>query len=59
MEVFDPAFQSSVLSDLKPLIPLAIFTLFGSFFFGALLTAVRRGIKDDGWFDLKKEEEEN
>tara|TARA_B100000902_G_C26715685_1_gene624084 strand:- start:118 stop:297 length:180 start_codon:yes stop_codon:yes gene_type:complete len=59
MEVFDPALQNSVLSGVKPLISLAIFTLLGSFFFGALLTAVRRGVKDEGWFDFKKEEEEN
>ena len=57
MEVFDPALQNSVLSGVKPLISLAIFTLLGSFFFGALLTAVRRGIKNEGWFDLKQEED--
>ena len=59
MDVFDPAFQGSAVSGVKALISLAIFTLLGSFFFGALFTAVSRGIKDDGWFDLKKEEEEN
>ena len=59
MEVFDPGFQSTALSGVKPQISLAIFSILGSFFFGALLTAVRRGIKDEGWFNLKKGKEKN
>ena len=57
MEVFDPAFQNTALSGVKPLISLAIFAILGSFFFGALVTAVRRGIKEEGWFNFKKEKE--
>ena len=55
MEVFDPAFHNTAVSGVKPLITLAIFALFGSFFFGALVTAIRRGIKEEGWFNLKNE----
>jgi len=36
---------------------LAIFALLGSFFLGTLLTAVRRGIKEEGWFMFEKEKE--
>ena len=57
MEVFDPAFQNTALSGVKPLISFAIFAILGSFFFGALVTAVRRGIKEEGWFNFKKEKE--
>ena len=57
MEVFDPVFQNTALSGVKPLISLAIFAILGSFFFGALVTAVRRGIKEEGWFNFKKEKE--
>ena len=59
MDVFDPAFPNTALSGVKPLISLTIFALLGSFFFGALVTAVRRGIKEEGWFNLNKEKEEN
>ena len=54
MEVFDPVFQNTALSGVKPLISFAIFAILGSFFFGALVTAVRRGIKEEGWFNFKK-----
>tara|TARA_B100000945_G_scaffold125863_1_gene100162 strand:+ start:984 stop:1157 length:174 start_codon:yes stop_codon:yes gene_type:complete len=57
MEVFDPVFQNTALSGVKPLISFAIFAILGSFFFGALVTAVRRGIKEEGWFNFKKEKE--
>ena len=59
MEVFDPAFQNTAVSGVKPLISLAIFAILGSFFLGALATAVRRGIKEEGWFNFKNENEEN
>ena len=59
MEVFDPACQSTAISGVKPLISFAIISILGSFFFGALVTAVKRGIKDEGWFNLKKEKEEH
>tara|TARA_Y100001968_G_scaffold182152_1_gene166803 strand:+ start:466 stop:645 length:180 start_codon:yes stop_codon:yes gene_type:complete len=59
MEVFDPAFQKSAVYGVKPLISLVIFALLGSFFLGALVTAVRRGMKEEGWFNFKKENEDN
>tara|TARA_Y100001968_G_C18837950_1_gene472223 strand:+ start:326 stop:514 length:189 start_codon:yes stop_codon:yes gene_type:complete len=60
MEVFDhPLLQNTAAAGVKPLISLAIFALLGSFFLGALLTAVRRGIKDEGWFMFEKEKEED
>ena len=31
----------------------------GSFFLGALITSVKRGIKEEGWFKFKKEKEED
>tara|TARA_Y100001968_G_C19313224_1_gene695272 strand:- start:173 stop:358 length:186 start_codon:yes stop_codon:yes gene_type:complete len=59
MESFDPAYQNAAVSGVMPLISLAIFALLGSFFLGALVTAVRRGIKEEGWFNFKKEKEED
>tara|TARA_B100000579_G_C22470467_1_gene683185 strand:- start:180 stop:365 length:186 start_codon:yes stop_codon:yes gene_type:complete len=59
MEQFDPVFQDTAASGVKPLISLAIFVVFGSFFLGALVTALRRGIKEEGWFTYKKEKEED
>ena len=59
MEVFEPASQNIAVSGIKPLISLLIIALFGAFFFGALVTAIRRGIKEEGWFNLKKEKEED
>ena len=59
MELFEPVSQNIAVSGIKPLISLIIFALLGSFFFGALVTAVRRGIKEEGWFNLKKEKEED
>ena len=58
MNSFDPALQSEGFSSVKPLFTLAIFAGLGSFFLGALFTAVKRGIKEEGWFkSLKKQEE--
>ena len=59
MEVFDPAFHNTAVSGVKPLITLAVFALFGSFFLGALVTAIRRGIMEEGWFNFKKEKKED
>ena len=59
MEVFDPAFRNTAFSGVKPLITLSIFSLFGLFFFGALVTAIRRGIIEEGWFNFKKEKKED
>ena len=56
MDPFDPALQSTVASDWKPLLTLGLFAGVGAFFFGALVTAVRRGIKEEGWFRKKKGE---
>ena len=54
MDSFDPAIQLTTSSGLKPLVTFAIFAALGSFFLGALLTAVREGVKEQGWFNLKK-----
>ena len=54
MEVLDPVFHNTAVSGVKPLITLTIFALFGSFFLGALVTAIRRGIMEEGWFNFKK-----
>ena len=59
MEAFDLLFKNTSAYVVNPLISLAIFTILGSFFLGALLTAVRRGIKEEDWFMLKKEKEED
>ncbi len=50
MESFDPAIQTTVVSGWRPLLTLALFAGVGAFFFGALFTAVRKGIKEEGWF---------
>ena len=56
MDPLDPALQSTAVSGVKPLLTLAIFAGLGSFFLGALVTAIRRGMKEDGWFKFNKEE---
>ena len=55
MDPLDPALQSTALSGVKPLLSLAIFVGVGSFFFGALVTAIRRGMKEEGWFKVNQE----
>ncbi len=57
MDPLDPAFQSTAVSGVKPLMTLAIFAGLGSFFFGALVTAIRRGMKENGWFKFNQEKE--
>jgi len=54
MDPFDPAFQSTSVTGARPLLTLAIFAGIGSFFLGALFTAIRKGIKEEGWFKFKK-----
>ena len=54
MDPFDPALQSTAVSGVKPLLTLAIFTGVGSFFLGALVTSVRRGMKEEGWFKFNQ-----
>jgi len=58
MDPFDPAIQSTALSGVKPLVTLAIFAGLGSFFLGALATAIRRGMKEEGWFRFNKKDKE-
>ena len=58
MDPLDPALQSTALSGVKPLFTLAIFAGVGSFFLGALVTSIRRGMKEEGWFKFNQEQEE-
>ena len=55
MDLFDPALQSTAVSGVNALLTLAIFAGLGSFFLGALFTAIRRGIKEYGWFKFNQE----
>ena len=57
MDPLDPALQSTAVSGVKPLLTLAIFAGVGSFFLGALVTAIRRGIKEEGWFKFNQGKE--
>ena len=57
MDPFDPALQSTAVSGVRPLLTLAIFAGLGSFFLGALVTAIRRGMKENGWFKFNEENE--
>ena len=54
MESFDSIFQDYVKSGFLQLFTLIIFVFLGSFFLGALITSVKRGIKEEGWFKFKK-----
>ena len=57
MDPFDAALQSTAVSGVRPLLTLAIFAGLGSFFLGALVTAIRRGMKENGWFKFNQEKE--
>ena len=57
MDPLDPALQSTSVSGIRPLLTLAIFAGLGSFFLGALVTAIRRGMKENGWFKFNQEKE--
>ena len=57
MDPLDPALQSTAVSGVRPLVTLAIFAGLGSFFLGALVTAIRRGMKENGWFKFNQEKE--
>ncbi len=57
MDPLDPALQSTAVSGVWPLLTLAIFSGLGSFFLGALVTAIRRGMQENGWFKFNQEEE--
>ena len=56
MDPLDPTLQSTAVIGVKPLLTLGIFAGVGSFFLGALITAIRRGMKEDGWFKFNKKE---
>ena len=58
MDPLDPALQSTALSGVEPLLTLAIFAGVGSFFLGALVTAIRKGMNEEGWLRLNQEKEE-
>ena len=58
MDPLDPALQSTSISGVKPLLTLAIFSGVGSFFLGALVTAIRRGMNEEGWFKFNQDKEE-
>jgi len=58
MDALDTALQSTAVSGVKPLLTLAIFAGLGSFFLGALVTAIRRGMKEEGWFKFNQDKEE-
>ena len=58
MDPLDPALQSTAVSGVTPLMTLTIFAVVGSFFLGALVTAIRRGIEEEGWFKFNQEDEE-
>ena len=58
MDPFDPALQSTAVTGVKPLLTLAIFAGIGSFSLGALVTAIRRGMKEEGWFKINQEKED-
>ncbi len=57
MNPLDPGLQSTAVSGVRPLLTLAIFAGLGSFFLGALVTAIRRGMKENGWFKFNQEKE--
>ena len=57
MDPLDPALQSTAVSGVRPLLTLAIFAGLGSFFLGALATAIRRGVKENSWFKFNQEKE--
>ena len=57
MDPLDPALQSTAVSGVKPLLTLVIFAGVGSFFLGALVTAIRRGMRENGWFKFNQEKE--
>ena len=57
MDPLDPAIHSNAVSGVRPLLTLTIFAELGSFFLGALVTAIRRGMRENGWFKFNQEKE--
>jgi hypothetical protein len=58
MDPLDPALQSNGVTGVRPLLTLAIFAGLGSFFLGALVTAIRRGMKENSWFKFNQEKQD-
>ena len=58
MDPLDPALPITAGSGVKPLLTLAIIAGVGSFFLGALFTAVRRGMNEEGWFKFNQDKKE-
>ncbi len=58
MDPLDPAIQSTAVSGVKPLLTLMVFAGVGSFFLGALVTSIKKGMKEEGWFKFNQEKEE-
>ena len=57
MDPLDPALQSTAVTGVKSLLTLVIFATVGSFFLGALVTAIRRGMQEEGWFRFNQEQD--
>ena len=58
MDPFDPVVRSTAVGGWQPLLTLGMFAAVGAFFLGALYTAVRRGMNEQGWFQFKKKKDE-
>ncbi len=58
MDPFDPAIQNTSVFGWRPLVTLGLFTSVGAFFFGALVTAINRGVKEKGWFNYSKHKDD-
>ena len=59
IDPLDPAFQSKAISSGMTLLTLASITCLGSFFLGALVTSIRKGINEEGWFRDRNEKRED
>ena len=57
MDPLDPFPPINAVSGVKPLLTLEIFAGVGSFFLGALFTAIRRGMNEEGWFNFNQDKE--
>ena len=59
MESFDSIFQDYVKSGFCSYLLWSFLPFIGSFFLVSLITSVKRGMKEEGWFKFKKEKEED
>ncbi len=57
MDPFDPAIQNTAVTGWQPLVTLAIIASVGAFFFGALFTAIKKGMKEEGWFNFQDKDQ--